>query len=63
MNGRASRLATAAASKAVERDKRLDGFDSLSFRLQQVLLAEPQRLRSSKPARRVRLPQSTLSGA
>ena len=32
IDGRASQLAMAAASKAVERDKRLDGFDSLTFR-------------------------------
>ena len=60
MNGRASRLATAAASKAVERDKRLDGFDSLTFRFQLVPLAERQRLQASNLARRVRLPQGTL---
>ena len=54
-------MATAAASKAVERDKRLDGFDSLTFRLkQQVLLAERQRLQAPNLARRVRLPQGTL---
>lgn len=53
-----------AASKAVERDKRLDGFDSLTFRCKQnVSLAERQRLQASNLARRVRLPQGTLSGA
>jgi hypothetical protein len=58
-NGRASRLATAAASKAVERQ-------ALGVRLpllplkQHVLLAERQRFQSSKLARRVRLPQGTL---
>ena len=61
--GRASQLAMTAASKAVERDKRLDGFDSLTFRFQLVLLAERQRLQASNLARRVRLPQGTLSGA
>ena len=64
MKGRASRLATAAASKAVEREQRLDGFDSLTFRWKQhVLLAERQRLQASNLVRRVRLPQGTLSGA
>lgn len=53
----------ATASKAVERDKRLDGFDSLTFRFQLVLLAERQWLQASNLARRVRLPQGTLSGA
>lgn len=62
--GRASQLAMTAASKAVERDKRLDGFDSLTFRCKQnVSLAERQRLQASNLARRVRLPQGTLSGA
>ena len=64
LNGTASRLAMAAASKAVEREQRLDEFDSLTFRSKQhLLLAERQRLQASNLARRVRLPQGTLSGA
>ena len=53
----------AAASKAVEREEHLDGFESLSFRLTNVLLAERQRLQASNLARRVRLPQGTLTDA
>ena len=36
------------------------GFESHGFRREQVSLTERQRCRSSKPDRRVRLPQDTL---
>ena len=58
-NGRASQRAMAAASKAVERRARL--VSSTLTPSAFVSLAERQRLRASNPARRVRLPQGTLS--
>ena len=59
-NGRASQLAMAPRSNRDELDGLEGSTPSLSA-FHNVLLAERQRLRSSKPARRVRFPQGTLS--
>ena len=59
INGRASQLAMAAASKAVERNSLEGSTPSLSA-LINVPLADRQRLQPSKLARRVRFPQGTL---
>ena len=63
MNGRASQLAMAPRSNRDELHGLEGSTPSPSARKQNVSLAERQWLRSSKPARRVRLPQGTLSGA